>query len=96
VIGSLPIATEMLPIAPTVRGDRRGNGRDQDAADHQSGLDRANGGCVGIVIGPIDEIKDGEEGFFRDAQQPAKQRIVGIFERPIRKRIILAVEHLGG
>ena len=39
--------------SPTVRGDRRGNGRDRYAADHQKGLSKPNVNAVGMVIGPI-------------------------------------------
>jgi hypothetical protein len=48
--------------SPTVRGDRRGNGRDRDAADHQKGLDKPTDSSVGMVIGLIGAFRGSESG----------------------------------
>jgi DNA polymerase I-like protein with 3'-5' exonuclease and polymerase domains len=53
-------------------GDRRTNGADRQASDHEKGLPKPKSSTVRAAIGPIDGFKDTEEGFFRRLNSPVQ------------------------
>ena len=59
---------------PNHPADRRVDGRDRDAADHQSGLDKPNNSSLGMGIGPIDAFWGQRKSSRRDERPPRGAR----------------------